>query len=268
MKNILLVDFSKQTTRYINYAIQFLSKIEGAELELVNIHNDEKALINLNGLKNDFPNSPIDISVLHIDGDITVRLPKHIKEDHVGFVFCGTHDLSFLERMFTSDELDLFHDIDSNFIFLPESISEDCKIEHVMAPIMADKHSVQEIQPLLFLKHYMDFDLTLCTYSGENEGQKTNLYVATKILNDSDIPYSIKYIGDSESDLMNKMEDFAQGLDIDLISVVDFSEDHLFNLGPKGFIEEIIRNRFGIPVFALQNKKLETYSSFHTTGGY
>jgi hypothetical protein len=268
MKNILLVDFSKQTPKYVNYAIQFLSKIKDAELELVNLHNDENALVNLNVLKNDFQDASINVTTLHIDGDITVRLPKHIKEDHVGFVFCGTHDLSFMDRIFSSEALDLFHEIDSNFVFLPESIGEFKPIKHVLAPIMSNKHSVQEIQPLLFLKHFMDFDLTLCTYSGENEGQKTNLYVATKILNDSDIPYSIKYIGDSESDLMHKMEDFSEALDINLISVVDFSEDHLFNMGPKGFIEDIIRNRTGIPVIALQNKQLEFYSSFHTTGGY
>lgn len=266
MKNILLIDFSEQTNRYVQYAIDFLSNIDNAELELVNIHTEEKGLVKLNAVKNDFPNSKVPISVLNIAGDITISLPKHIKQDHVGFVFCGTHDIGFFDRLFTSEILDMFHQIDANFVFLPEDIEPYQPIEHALAPIMADKHTVQELSPLLFLHHYMKFDLTLCTFKGDNEGQKTNVYVATKILNENSIPYSIKYLGESETELMNKLEDFAYGANIGLISVVDFSEENIFNYGERGFIEELIRNKHGIPVIALQNKNLENYSSFQTTG--
>lgn len=266
MKNIILIDFSKQTNKYVQYAIDFLANIEGAELELVNMHNEEDGLVQLNSVKNDFPNSKIPLSVLHITGDITVSLPKHIKQDHIGFVFCGTHDIGFFDRLFMSETLDLFHQIDANFVFLPEDIEEFKPIEHALAPIMSDKHTVQELGPLLFLRHFMNFDLTLSTFSGDNEGQKSNTYVATKILNENSVPYSIKYLGESESELMNSLEDFAYGAEIGLISVVDFSEEHIFNYGERGFIEELIRNKHGIPVITIQNKNLEHYASFSTSG--
>lgn len=296
MKNIALIDFSPESIKALKYAIQFVQKIENATLELVNVSSESNvslvgdmigestivlsdiagtsdkpstsSLEKLNELKNQYANSGVTLRTIELEGNLLDVLPDYLNDEKVGFVFGGTHDLTFLESLFSSRTFKLMKGTHVNFVFVPESVDKVKPIEHVLVPVLSDKHSLQNLEPLIFLRHFMKFKITLCSYDQKQDGQSQNLFVAAKILDKAGVPFSTKYIGSSEKELLDRLVDFTYSTDIDTISIVDYTDESIFNFGMRGFIEGLIRNSNGVPIIAIQNEQLVRYSGFHTIGGY
>jgi hypothetical protein len=271
MKNIVLIDFTPESINSLKYAIDFLKPIKDAKLELINVSKVADFNVSnkkLYDLKEHYSTPDLSLKAVEITGDLMEVLPDYINGEKTGLVFCGTHDMKFLENIFSSRVLKLMHSAQSNFIFVPDSIENPSKPKHILTPILANKDSLQSFEPLLFLKHFLNFELTLCSYKGDEDGQGHNLLLATKILDKAGVKYSIEYIGDTQADLLSGLEELAVNIHADTISIVDFTEENIFNYGARGFVEELIRNSNKLGVVIIQNKELEYYSSFHTTGGY
>lgn len=276
MKNIVLIDFSPESIKALEYAVQFVKNIDKASLELVNVSlknedsssdSEKSNTKKLNELKIKYTSSELTIQTKELEGELLDVLPGYLDENSVGFVFGGTHDLTFLERLLTSRTFKLMKNTHVNFVFVPESVAKAKPIGHVMLPILSDKQSLQNLEPLLFLRHFNEFKITLCSYNETSDGQDHNLYVASKIMNRANVPFDIQYLGTNENELLNGLEDYAETIGVDTISIVDFTDDSIFNFGMTGFIENLIRNDHGISVIAVQNVELPHYSSFRVTGG-
>ena len=137
-----------------------------------------------------------------------------------------------------------------------------------MAPILADKHSLQNLEVLLFLHNFMKFELTLCTYKNADHNVNQDLFMAKKILDKAGIPFEIEYLGRSEEEFRRLIGAYAKSNNVDLISIMNFTGDNIFNFGTKSFVEGLIRNEQQIPILTVQNQRLEEYSGFHSAGGY
>lgn len=302
MKNVVLIDFSPESMKALDYAIEMVSKIEDASLELLNVsssvgnvfgnedlentifdglvinHLDEIfsslpegnsiELEKLNALKEKYNTTRLKLEVKELTGSLLDTLPDYLNEEKIGFVFGGTHDLNLLDRIFSSRTFKLMKEAHVNFVFVPESVKKVNPVKKVLVPILSDKHSLQNLEPLIFLWHFMKFDITLCTYDKNHDGQDQILYMGMKILKKAGIPYKTKYIGSSEKELLDRLIDMAHSLEIDMVSIVDFTEENIFNFGKRGFVENSIRNERGITILAIQNRQLTKYSGFHTAGGY
>ena len=270
MKNLVLVDFTEESLHTLNYAVG-LNKLIKGELEIVNVATGSKfdtSFDKLEDLQKKYSTDAFPVGIKELEGDLMDRLPAYVNEDKIGFVFCGTHNIQFLEQLFSSRILKLMNAVKSNFVFIPQSLKEFKPITHVLAPVFSDVHSLQKFEVLLYLRKFMPFDLTLCTYKGGEEEQDQVLYMAAKLLKKEGIPFSVRHLGRSEDDLMKKVNGFAKEIKADMISIVNLTETHLFNFGTKGFVEKLIRNEYGLPIFTIQNQKLGDFSSFHTEGGY
>lgn len=270
MKNIVLVDFTPESVNSLKYAIEVVKPIKNAKLELINVSEAaDFAASNrkLHDLRDKYSSPDLNLDAVELTGDLMDVLPDYINGEKTGLVFCGTHDMKFLENIFSSRILKLMHSAQSNFIFVPDSIDNPSQPKHVLVPILADKDSLQNFEPLLFLKHFLNFEITLCSHKGDEDGQSTNVVLATKILDKAGIKYSVELIGRSESDLLSGLEELAVKINADTISIVDFTEENIFNFGARGFVEGLIRNENKLGIIVIQNKQLEYYSSFNTTGG-
>lgn len=269
MKNIVLIDFTPESIQTLKYAINFVKPFSGS-LELVNVSKEtdfETSKQKLTEIQSEYQTSDTSIEIKELKGDLVTDLPAYINHDKIGFVFCGTHDTPFLSSLFSSDVVKLMNKLSANFIFVPRSVNETNKIKHVLMPVLKERHSLESLEVLIFLKHFMKFDITLCTYDGGHDEHNKNMFMATKILNNANVAYKVKALGSSEKELLNQLGDYANEINAEAIAIVNMTETHIFNFGAKGFMEELIRNKNGVSVITVQNQKLETYSSFQATGG-
>lgn len=270
MKNIVLIDFTPESDNSLKYAIEITKPIKGAHLELINVSkasNFTESNKKLQALKEKHNSDELKIEAVELTGDFMEVLPEYINSEKTGFVFCGTHDIRFLEHLFNSRALKLMQSSHANFIFIPNTKKSTDSPKHVMVPILEDNDSLQSLEPLLFLKHFLKFEITLVTYKGQDTGQKGNLIVATKILDKKDVDYKIEYLGESQTELLDGIENLATSLNVEMISIVDFTEDSVFNFGAVGFVEGLIRNENNLGVMVIQNQDLEYYTGFKTQGG-
>jgi len=270
MKNIVLIDFTDESIHALSYAVEF-SKSINAKLELVNvgsISDFAHSIRRLEDLKYRFSTPKFQIEINELYGNLAEEVPRYVEEEKIGFIFCGTHDLKFTEHFFSSRILKLMNHSKSNFIFIPKTLKAYRPVKHVLAPILVDTHSLQKLEVLRYLRTFMNFDLTLCTYNDTTNLLKQTLFIAKKILNKAKIPYTIDYLGNSEEEFRRMVDEYADSIGVDMISIVNLTEIHLFNFGSKGFVEDLIRNEHQIPIMAVQNQALTDYSSFHTVGGY
>jgi hypothetical protein len=132
---------------------------------------------------------------------------------------------------------------------------------------LEDKKSLQSIEGLRYLHHFMNFEVILGTYESENIEPKKNLLIALKVLNEVGIKYSILTLGTSENSLKKELVELVKIEKADLISIVNLTEENIFNSKEKGFVEDLIRNKEGLPVLLIQNQNVSTYSGFRTMGG-
>jgi hypothetical protein len=138
--------------------------------------------------------------------------------------------------------------------------------KQVLLPIFSNKHALQNIEALRFLHHFMSFSVKLLINSEPLLETKVNLMVATKLLGNAAIPYIKEIFGRTEDELKKGLADMAKVSNSDLISIVNLTEEKIFNFGNKGFMEEIIRNEQGLPILVIQDYKTELYSSFIIQG--
>lgn len=269
MKNIVLVDFTPESLDAVQYATGFAAATKSS-LEMINVStldNKEETDQKLKKLADQYSTDAVSIGHKSLVGELEDSLAEYINEQHIGFAFCGTHEIKFLERFFSSRMLHILNSAHSNFIFVPKNLKTYRPIKSVFLPIFSDKHSLQNISALHYLHQHMEFDISLVTNNNPDSDTKDNMIVASKLLKGADLPYQFDYFGDSEGELHKNLASLAKIGKSDLISIVNLTESNLFNLGEKGFVEALIRNEQGLPVLVIQHQNNEVYGGFHTTGG-
>ncbi len=268
MKNIVLIDFTEESIHALDYATQFTKAIKGS-LEILNVSDDDKTAESsqrLEELKKQYSTADFDIKVNELIGDIQEEITEFVNHEKVGFVFCGTHEMKFLERFFSSRMMHIMNNAKANFVFVPHNLKAYQPIEQVLLPVFSAKHSLQNIEALRFLNHFMPFTVKLAINSKPSPESKTNLMVATKLLDTAELSYSVETFGDSEDDLKKGVADLAKIAKSDLISIVNLTEQNLFNFSNKGFMEDLMRNKQGLPILVIQDHRTGYLSSFITQG--
>lgn len=270
MKNIALIDFTQESIQALTYAIEF-TKVTGGKLELVNV-SDSKNFVNsyneLLDIRDRYATTDFTFEVKELIGEFEEELSDYIENEKIGFVFSGTHNMTFFERFLSSRALKLLNRIQANFVFVPSSAKTDQKMNKIVIPVFSDKHSLQNIEALRYLNLFMKLELVLVTPKVNDPELKTTLITGAKLLEKAGIPFTVESIGQNEDELRDLLVDLAVLKKANLISIVNLTEQHMFNFGVKGFVEKLIRNEAGLPVLVIQNHSTEYYSGFHTSGGY
>jgi hypothetical protein len=269
MKNVVLVDFTDESIDALNYAIGFSIAMKG-ELEILNVSNqahDQNVEKQLNSLKKEYSSESLHINIIQLSGDIEEAIASYINANRIGFVFSGTHKLKLMEQFFLSRTLHLLNEVKANFLFVPHNLKSYRTINRVFLPILEDKKSLQSIEELRYLHHSMNFEIILGTYESDSMDSKKNRLIAIKLLTEAGIKYSTCLMGNSESTLKKELAELNKIRNVDLISIVNLTEENIFNTKEKGYVEDLIRNEEGLPVLVIQNRNVSTYSSFRTMGG-
>ena len=270
MKNVVLVDFTPESIEALTYAIDFTKVIKG-KLEILNVsdsaHNEE-AREKIEALKTKYSDGSIEINAVELVGDVEEALTEYVNGDNIGIVFSGTHPLKIMENFFSSRALHLLNEVKANFLFVPHNLKKYSHISKVLVPVVEDKQSLQNIEVLRFLHHFMKFEIVLGTYRTRDSDVKRNLIVASKLLQNAGIKYSVETLGSSENSLKSQLTDLAKIEKAEMISIVNLTEENFFNGQEKSFVDDLIRNESGFPILVIQNQNTAQYSGFHTAGGY
>lgn len=276
MKNIVLIDFTIESMHALDYAIGFC-KSTNASLELINVSTKDKWRENmekLEALKSEKEDESFTMEVHEMVGDVEDSIPDYINySKNIGFVFIGTHDQSFLEKIFKSRSMRLMNETDAHFVFIPQNLRSFQEINRVAVPITRSSHSLQPLSIIKFLASSMKFHVTFISYNSPDKDEAAiltkRLRMAQEIASHPNIDTSVIVRGHSESDLRSHFEEYAtnEHTDLAVFNNTSTSGDK-FNFTTKGFIEQIIRNKSGIPVIAVKDKVTEVFdTSFHSTGG-
>ncbi|MFD1553354.1 hypothetical protein DNU06_06730 [Putridiphycobacter roseus] len=269
MKNVVLLDFTTESIEALNYAVGF-SKVINGKLDILNVSDgayDLETEQRLLEIQDEFTSDTMDINIVELIGHVETTIKEYVNADNIGFVIAGTHELKLMEHYFTSRTLHLMNQVKANFLFVPHNLKAFHPINKVLLPILEDKKSLQNIEELKYLQHYMKFEVVLGSYKSTNKEVIQNLIVASKLLASAGIKYSELTLGKNENTLKEQLTDLASLGKANLISIVNLTEEYIFNFKEKSFVEELIRNEEGFPVLVIQNQNLSQYSSFHTMGG-
>ncbi len=276
MKNIVLIDFTIESMHALDYAIGFC-KATKADLELINVSTKadwRENLERLEHLKAERETDDFKMEVHEMVGDVENSIPEYINfSQKIGFVFLGTHDQKFLEKVFKSRSMRLMNETDAHFVFVPKNLKDFQEVTRVAIPITRSSHSLQTLKVARFLAAYMKFHITFISFNSTDKDEASiiskRMKMALEIAAHPNIDCSTKVRGHSESDLREHFEEYATNdhTDLAIFNNTSASGDK-FNFSTKGFVEHIIRNKSGIPVIAVNDVKTEVFdTSFHTTGG-
>ncbi len=270
MKNVVLLDFTTESLEALNYAVGFSKAING-KLDILNVSDGAYDLENeqrLLEIQDEFSSETIEINIVELIGHVETTIKEYINADNIGFVFAGTHELKLMEQFFSSRALHLMNQVKANFLFIPHNLKKYKQINRVLLPILEDKKSLQNIEELKYLHHFMNLEIVLGSYKSKNQEVIQNLVVASKLLSSAGIKHTELTLGDNENTLKEQLTELATLGKADLISIVNLTEEYIFNFKEKSFVEDIIRNEEGLPILVIQNQNLSEFSSFHTMGGY
>ncbi|MEZ4938685.1 MAG: universal stress protein [Crocinitomicaceae bacterium] len=276
MKNIVLIDFTIESMHALDYAIGFC-KATRSDLELINVSTKDKWRENmdrLEHLKTEKETDSFKLEIHEMVGDVESSIPDYINfSNDIGFVFLGTHDKKFLDRIFQSRSMKLMNDTKAHFIFIPQNLREFKEITRVSIPVTRSAHSLQSLRIANFLANFMKFQITFFSYNSADKEEASilnkRMRMALEVADHPNIDCSSKIRGNSESDLREHLEEYASNDHTDLVIFNNTSASgDKFNFTTKGFIEYIIRNKSGIPVIAVKDSVTEVFdTTFHTTGG-
>jgi len=273
MKNLVLIDFTDESIHALEYAVAFSKSIKG-KLELINVTKSlefDQNFEKLEFIRSKYSSEDFYLEIKSIIGTLDHDLPIYIEDQKIGFVFCGTHNLKLQEYLFSSRALKLMNHIEANFLFIPTTLKTFRPIKHVLAPILTNKHSLQKLEALRYLRLMMDFKLSLITYrssnSDENHVLNEQLIIAGKILEKANINFEVDYIGRSENELKSMLIEHSVENDVDMISLVNLTKSGLINLNSKAFMDALIRNDYKIPILAIQDRQVSSYSGHQISGG-
>jgi hypothetical protein len=276
MKNLVLIDFTLESMHALDYAIGF-SKATNSSVELVNVATKDKWRENMDALeklKTDHESDDFKIGIHEMVGDVLDSISDYINHSKgIGFVFVGAHDKTFLEKMFQSRVLKLMNESEAHFVFIPKNLNNYSDVNRVAIPVNRSTHALQPIRIAKYLAQFTKFHITFLTFDSKDKQERAilskRLKMAMEISDHPNIDCSSKIVGYSENDLRSHFEDYCNRDNADLaIFVNTYKTGDTFQFSTKGFIENIIRNKSGIPIIGIQDAATEILEDgLHLTGG-
>lgn len=268
MKTLLVpIDFTEITENALKHALVFAQtcKAHIVLLHLVEMENEiAPALRKLEVLAGKYAGNGIHITVDTQLGQIT-EIGRYASDYESNLVYMGTHGLKGLQYLFGSKALNIVSNSKTAFV-ITQAAPKHPAIKEIVVPVdfIAEEkqilHSVIEIARLsgarihLFSANYTDEFLKKRT--------ELNLKYAKTLLES----HKMEVISISETGnkgYASSLLDYANMVEADLIAIINHKEDGIKNLIGSNFDQQMITNKFNIPVLIMNYKQiLKVYDLF------
>lgn len=272
MKKPILVptDFTKVSDTAINHAVH-MAKAANTSVYAVHIVEDRdkveagrKQLKELKAATKERYDYKIE-TVLRI-GSIKEDISDLALEINAGLVVLGTKGLRGFQWIFGSDALKIGSHSKVPFIVVQEKEISPNGYDDILVPLDLNKETKQKLSLVADAAQYFDSRVHLLSPHETDEflfnTLDRNLKYAQNYFKEKGIEHTVKISEKDSSDFDDAILEYAEELDVDLISIMNLPGVGLANLIGGNFVQNIITNRSHVPVLLLNPRKISDFNIF------
>lgn len=268
MKTLLVpIDFTDITENALKHALVFAQtcKAHIVLLHLVEMEDEiASALRKLEVLAGKYAGNGIHITVDTQLGQIT-EIGRYASGYESNLVYMGTHGLKGLQYLFGSKALSVVSNSKTAFV-ITQAAPKRSAINEIVVPVdfIAEEkqilHNVIEIARLSGARVH----LFSANYTDEFLKKRTELNLKyAKTLLESHKMEVISIFETGNKGYASSLLGYANMVEADLIAIINHKEDGIKNLIGSNFDQQMITNKFSIPVLIMNYKQiLKVYDLF------
>lgn len=199
-------------------------------------------------------------------GEINEDIADLATELDSGLVVLGTKGLRGFQWIFGSDALKIGTESKVPFIVVQEKEISENGYDDILVPLDLNKETKQKLSLVADAAKYFDSRVHLLSPHEKDEflfnKLDRNMKYASNYFSDKGIEHTIKISDKDSGDFDHAIIEYAEEIDVDLISIMNLPGIGLANLIGGNFVQNIITNRAHIPVLVLNPRRISDFNIF------
>lgn len=270
-KKILVpTDFTKVGDTAISHAVK-IAKASGAEVYVLHVVGKKEAVSDAK-LKMDFlekrveEEKDIDIHTTVRIGTIFEDIVEYSVEIDAQLIVMGTHGKRAMQFLSGTRALKIVTESTIPFIIVQEKDIDVNGYDRIVVPFDLNKKTKQKLKIAASMAKYFDSMVYIVSPHEKDEflqnDLQRNLNYAKQYFQERNIKFEVKILSSKSSGFVKELIEYADEVEADLISIMNFSEGSLMSFFKGSYEEKIITNKFHIPTLCMNPKDF-----FESSGG-
>jgi len=274
-RKIIMVpwDFSEKAEFALEHAIR-LGKILNTDIELIHIVKKEKELEDATNRLNqvieetDKKHGVKPMSLIKV-GNIFTTISEIATEMHAEMVIMGTHGMKGMQKLTGSWALKVIAGSKVPFIVVQKPPTTH-GFTNIVFPVDFRKENKEKINWIYYIARLYNSKFYIIKAKSTDKkfikGIHSNLLFTKKFLSNNQIPYEI-HTAEGKKDFTTETIEFAHQIDADLILIMTTKNINLADYVIGAHEQQIISNKYQIPVMCINPRPGKIASGFSATGG-
>jgi len=274
-RKIIMVpwDFSEKAEFALEHAIR-LGKILNTDIELIHIVKKEKELEDATNRLNqvieetDKKHGVKPMSLIKV-GNIFTTISEIATEMHAEMVIMGTHGMKGMQKLTGSWALKVITGSKVPFIVVQKPPTTH-GFTNIVFPVDFRKENKEKINWIYYIARLYNSKFYIIKAKSTDKkfikGIHSNLLFTKKFLSNNQIPYEI-HTAEGKKDFTTETIEFAHQIDADLILIMTTKNINLADYVIGAHEQQIISNKYQIPVMCINPRPGKIASGFSATGG-
>ncbi|KPK85955.1 MAG: hypothetical protein AMS27_06145 [Bacteroides sp. SM23_62_1] len=274
-KKIIMVpwDFSEKAEYALEHAVQ-LSKILNTDVELIHIVKKDKELDDasrrmdkiLEEIENKHGIKPM--SVVKV-GNIFTTISEVATEMHAEMVIMGTHGMKGMQKLVGSWALKVIAGSKVPFIVIQAPPSSH-GFSDIVFPLDFRRENKEKINWIYYIARLYNSKFHIIKAKSTDrkfvKGIQSNLHFTKKFLDNNEISYDI-ITAEGKKDFTTETIEYAHNVNADLILIMTTKDINLADYVIGAHEQNIISNKYQIPVMCINPRPGKIASGFRGMGG-
>ncbi len=274
-KKIIMVpwDFSEKAGFALEHAIR-LGKILNTDVELIHIVKKEKELEDatkrLNQIieETDKKHGIKPVSLIKV-GNIFTTISEIATEMNAEMVIMGTHGMKGMQKLTGSWALKVIAGSKVPFIVV-QAPPTTHGFANIVFPLDFRKENKEKINWIYYIARLYNSKFYIIKAKSTDKkfikGIHSNLLFTKKFLSNNQIPYEI-HTAEGKKDFTTETIEYTHQIDADLILIMTTKNINLADYVIGAHEQQIISNKYQIPVMCINPRPGKIASGFSATGG-
>jgi nucleotide-binding universal stress UspA family protein len=267
-------DFSKVGDCALNHAVK-VAKKTNATITLVHVVGKQEMLEDARmklklAKERTIKEYNFEVNTIARVGSIYEDIGDLAEELQATMVIMGTHGLRGMQFITGSRALKIVTSAPTPFIIVQEKEIEENGYDDIVVPLDLHKETKQKLSLVADMAKYFDSRVHLIVPGESDEFLRNqiarNLNYAESFFNEMDIPYTSR-IGSGKKDFDDMIIEYANEIGADLISLMNLPGISLANLIGGNYVQNIITNKYQIPVLLMNPRQVSNISIFGAYAG-
>lgn len=259
-KKILVpTDFTKVSETALSHAVKVAETIK-AEIHVVHVIGNKKqaedAQLKLEALKERAKEEyKVDLHTNFRIGSIFDDIDEYSVEIGATLIIMGSHGARGMQFLSGSRALRIVTESAIPFIIVQERDIDKNGYDRIVVPLDLHKETKQKLSLAAAMARYFDAMVYLVSPNESDEFLKNqlerNIKYAVNYFQERDVKVESKILENKSSGFVKDLINYADSIDADLISIMNFSENSLMSFFGGSYEQQVISNKYQIPVLCL-----------------